>query len=61
MRKRSRPLVTTPASVSWVSFVMMALVVAGIGLSGTAYVVGYLRERLTQHGIEHNRTIAASL
>jgi hypothetical protein len=39
----------------------MALVVAGIGLSGTSYVVGYLRERLTLHGIEHNRAIAASL
>jgi signal transduction histidine kinase len=39
----------------------MGLVVAGIGLTGTAYVVGYLHERMTAHGIEHNREIAQRL
>jgi signal transduction histidine kinase len=61
MRISPRPLAWTPATVSWLSFVLVGLVVAGIGLSGTAYVVGYLRERLTLHGIEHNRAIATRL
>ncbi len=39
----------------------MGLVVAGIGLTGTSYVVSYLRDRLTVHGIEHDRAIVASL
>ena len=39
----------------------MGLVVAGVGLSGTAYVVGYLHERMTAHGVEHNREIVQRL
>jgi signal transduction histidine kinase len=39
----------------------MGLVVAGVGLSGTAYVIGYLSERMTNHGVEHNREIAQRL
>ena len=51
----------TPGRVSLLSLVIMGLVVAGIGLTGTAYVVGYLHERMTVHGIEHNREIAQRL
>jgi signal transduction histidine kinase len=43
------------------SLAIMGLVVAGVGLSGTAYVVGYLHERMTAHGVEHNREIAQRL
>lgn len=39
----------------------MGLIVAGIGLTGTAYVIGYLHDRLTVHGIEHNKDIAERL
>jgi signal transduction histidine kinase len=47
--------------VSWLSFVIMGLVVAGIGLIGTKHVIDYLHDRLTAHGIEHNREIAIQL
>jgi signal transduction histidine kinase len=50
-----------PSTVSWLSFVLLGLIVAGVGLSGTAQVVHYLQERLTEHGIEHNREIASAL
>lgn len=50
-----------PSTVSWLSFVLMGLIVAGIGLSGTAHVVNYLEVRLAEHGIEHNQEVAASL
>jgi len=60
-RIRLRPLVWTPLRVSWLSFVLMGLVVAAIGLTGTAHVVDYLRGRLTAHGIEHNREVATRL
>jgi len=61
MSIRPRSLAWSPATVSWLSFVLMGLVVVGIGLTGTGYVVSYLRERLTAHGIEHDRAIATSL
>ncbi len=50
-----------PSTVSWLSFVLMGLIVAGIGLSGTAHVVNYLLERLTAQGIESNQEIAYAL
>ncbi len=50
-----------PSTVSWLSFVLLGLIVAGIGLSGTAHVVNYLQERLIAHGIEHNQEIASAL
>ncbi|MCU7917057.1 MAG: HAMP domain-containing histidine kinase [Candidatus Thiodiazotropha sp. (ex Epidulcina cf. delphinae)] len=50
-----------PSTVSWLSFVLMGLIVAGIGLSGTAHVVNYLQERLIAHDIEHNQEIASAL
>ncbi len=50
-----------PSTVSWLSFVLMGLIVAGIGLSGTAHVVNYLEVRLADHGIEHNQEVAAAL
>lgn len=56
-----RSLAWKSSTVSWLSFFIMGLVVAGIGLSGTAHVVNYLQERLTVHGIEHNREIASAL
>ncbi len=39
----------------------MSLIVAGIGLSGSAHVVNYLQDRLLEHGIEHNQEIATAL
>ncbi|MDZ7752925.1 MAG: ATP-binding protein [Gammaproteobacteria bacterium] len=39
----------------------MGLIVAGVGLTGTAHVLGYLQERLLSHGIHHNRDIAENL
>jgi hypothetical protein len=39
----------------------MGLVVAGVGLAGTAHVVNYLQLRLVDHGIEHNKEIAFAL
>ena len=50
-----------PSTVSWLSFVLMGFIVAGIGLSGTTYVVNALQTRLMHHGIEHNREIADAL
>jgi signal transduction histidine kinase len=50
-----------PSTVSWLSFLLMGLIVAGIGLSGTAHVVNYLHERLTDHDVGHNREIATAL
>lgn len=51
----------TPATVSWLSLFMMGLVVAGVGLTGTAYMIEFLHERMTDHGLEHNREIANRL
>ena len=56
-----RNLAWKPSTVSWLSFVFMGLIVAGIGLSGTAHVVNYLQVRLMAHGIEHNQEIASAL
>jgi hypothetical protein len=50
-----------PSTVSWLSFVLLGLIVAGIGLTGTAHVVKYLQMRLAEHGIEHDREVAAAL
>jgi signal transduction histidine kinase len=50
-----------PSTVSWLSFALMSLIVAGIGLSGSAHVVNYLQDRLLEHGIEHNQEIATAL
>ena len=50
-----------PSTVSWFSFVLMGLIVAGIGLSGTAYVVSLLQVRLMHHGIEHSREVSEAL
>lgn len=54
-------MVWKPSTVSWLSFVLMGLIVVGIGLSGTAHVINYLQERLTAHGVEHNQEIASAL
>ena len=56
-----RNLAWKPSTVSWLSFVFMGLIVAGLGLSGTAHVVNYLQVRLMAHGIEHNQEIASAL
>ncbi len=56
-----RNLTWKPSTVSWLSFVLMGLIVAGVGLSGTAHVVNYLQQRLTVHSIEHNQQIASAL
>lgn len=51
----------TPGTVSWLSLFIMGLVVAGVGLVGTGYVIAYLQERMTAHGLEHNREISSRL
>ncbi|WP_084609644.1 sensor histidine kinase [Sedimenticola selenatireducens] len=61
MTKLFRNLKWKPSTVSWLSFVLMGLIVGGVGLSGTTHVINYLEERLTAHSIEHNREIASSL
>ncbi len=61
MRYLIKNLEWKPSTVSWFSFVLLGLIVAGIGLSGTAHVVNYLEERLAHHGIEHTQEIAAAL
>ena len=50
-----------PSTVSWLSFVFMGLIVAGVGLAGTAHVVNYLQLRLVDHGVEHNKEVALAL
>ena len=50
-----------PSTVSWLSFVFMGLIVAGVGLVGTAHVVNYLQLRLVDHGVEHNKEVALAL
>lgn len=39
----------------------MGLVVAGVGLTGTGYVIDFLHERMTEHGLEHNREVSKRL
>lgn len=56
-----RNLIWKPSTVSWLSFLLMGVIVAGVGLSGTAHVVDYLRDRLMQHGIEHDQEITSAL
>ncbi len=50
-----------PSTVSWLSFAFMSLIVAAAGLVGTTLIFNYLHQRLMEHGIQHNRDIAASL
>lgn len=50
-----------PSTVSWLSFVLMGLIVAGVGLSGTAHVINYLQERLMAHGMHHNQEVASAI
>lgn len=56
-----RELNWRPATVSWLSFFLMGIIVAGIGLAGTAHVIDYLQEQIIDHGIEHNQEIALEL
>ncbi|MCF6282062.1 MAG: ATP-binding protein [Candidatus Polarisedimenticolaceae bacterium] len=50
-----------PVTVSLVSFLLLALIVAGAGWLGGDHIVGYLQERITQHGVEHNEEIAEGI
>ncbi len=61
MRLLNQKFSLSPTTVSVISFVLMVLIVAGIGFSGTAHVINYLQERLVIHGIEHDREIASAL
>jgi signal transduction histidine kinase len=61
MRAIAPRLHWTPVTVSWLSFLLMGLVVGGVGLIGTAHVVGYLHGRLLAHGIHHDREVAEHL
>ncbi len=51
----------TPTTVSWLGFVLMGLIVAGVGLGGNGYVVEFLSERFARHDLEHNRKAAEVL
>jgi signal transduction histidine kinase len=61
MRLLNQKFSLSPTTVSAISFVLMVVIVAGIGFSGTAHVLNYLQERLVIHGIEHDREIASAL
>jgi signal transduction histidine kinase len=61
MRLLNQQFALSPSTVSAISFVLMVVIVAGIGFSGTAHVLNYLEERLVIHGIEHDREIASAL
>lgn len=61
MKLFNKQLALSPSTVSAISFVLMVVIVAGIGFSGTAHVLNYLQERLLIHGIEHDQEIAVAL
>ncbi len=46
-----------PVTVSLISFLLLALIVASAGWLGGDHIVSYLQERITQHGVEHNEEI----
>jgi signal transduction histidine kinase len=54
-------LISKPVHVSWLSFVLLALIVIVFGLFGTAYMINYLHAQLTKHETDHNRNIATEL
>lgn len=53
--------VLKPSHVSWFSFILLGLIVFGIGLFGTAYMINYLHGQLTSHEISHNQNVASTL
>ena len=61
MKPDDRSIRWTPRGVFWLSLFAMGLVVAGVGLNGTRYVVDYLQLQIKEHGIEHNQEIAQRL
>lgn len=53
--------VLKPLHVSLISFVLMGLIVFGVGFLGAAYMVDYLGDQLTDHEASHNKKIASEL
>jgi signal transduction histidine kinase len=47
-----------PAAVSWIGFLVVSIIVAGVGLVGSRYVTGFLQEQFILHGVEHNQDVA---
>ncbi len=47
-----------PATVSWVSFLIIAIVVAGIGLVGNRRVIQLMEDEFILLGVDHDRAIA---
>ncbi len=56
-----KKLILKPSHVSWLSFILLGLIVFGIGLSGTFFMIGYLYNQLTAFEIKHNQKVASSL
>ncbi len=50
-----------PSKVSWLSFLLLSLVVAAAGISANRLIFDYLYLQLMEHGIQHNREIARNL
>ncbi len=46
-----------PLTVSLISFLLMLVIVVIIGLVGGRHIIGYLQERLVEHGIDHNEEV----
>ena len=46
-----------PSTVSLVSFLLMLVVVTGVGLLGGNHVIAYLQRQLMEHGLSHNQAV----
>ena len=53
--------VLTPFHVSLMSFILMGLIVFGVGFLGAAYMIDYVDDQLTSHEADHNKSIASEL
>jgi len=53
--------VLKPSHVSWFSFILLGLIVFGVGLFGSAYMINFLHGQLTSHEIGHNQKVASTL
>ncbi|MCK4709841.1 MAG: hypothetical protein KAU21_14580, partial [Gammaproteobacteria bacterium] len=61
MKSFFKNLTGKPSTVSWLSFALLSLIVAGLGVSSTTIIFNHLNKQLMGHGIEHNQEIASTL
>jgi len=47
--------------ISWFSFVLLGLIVFGVGFSGSSHIIDFINDQLTEHEYKHNQEIATSL